>query len=116
MLLEPDHVLVLVLLELSSNLGVGDNVEDLLSRVRQLRVLLLDLGLSSLEVWWSRKDEAGRTSGQLSSLLSRRPPFHTRTRARTEGAGLSRVDLLEELAHVVDHVGLLDELVLGGGD
>lgn len=49
-LLEPDHVLVLVLLQLAGDLGVGNDVEDLLGRVRQLRVLLLDLSLAGLEV------------------------------------------------------------------
>jgi hypothetical protein len=47
------------------------------------------------------------------------PPFNhliTTRKGRTKGAGLARVDLLKELAHVVDHVGLLDELVLGGRD
>jgi hypothetical protein len=53
-LLEPDHVLVLVLLELAGDLRVGNDVEDLLGRVRQLRVLLLDLGLAGLKVYVAR--------------------------------------------------------------
>jgi hypothetical protein len=68
-LLEPDSILLLVLLELGSDLGLTDHVEDTLSSLGQLSVLARDFLTTGSKLY-------------RSSHAPSRPPANTRSKGK----------------------------------